>query len=386
MKEFLRSIRDGIVSLRLTVALLILGIVLVFAATLDQTNLGIWGIQQKWFRSFVVMQEVRGAILPIFPGGYLIGGLLLINLTAAHIYRFTFSWKKSGIFLTHIGFILLLLGELLSGLWQEDFSMRLNVGETKSYAESFRFNELAILDTTNPEYDDVVAIPEKLLERHASIQHPKLPFRVTTKAFYPNSSLQMKPENGPPSLATAGLGLRVTAAPQPVSYKQNEGNMPSAYVEIAGTDATIGTYLVSTGLVASQEFQYAGRTWKMSLRSKRIYRPFEIKLEKFTHDKYVGTEIPKNFASHVRLSTPGAADQREVVISMNDPLRHDGLTFYQASFENNDRTSILQVVRNPSWQLPYIACSLMGTGLLIQFGVHLLHFIGKRRSLVPASA
>jgi len=384
VKDFFRSIRDGVVSLQLTVALLVFGILLVFAATLDQTHLGIWGIQQKWFRSLVVMQEFRGLVLPIFPGGYLLGGLLLVNLIAAHIYRFKFTTRKAGIFLTHLGFILLLVGELLSGLWQEDFTLRLNVGETKSYAESFRFNELAVIDTSPSKFDEVVAIPEEALEQHRSVQHPKLPFRVVTKAYYPNSLLQNRAEDAPASLATAGLGLRVTAAPQPLTYRPDESNLPSAYVELVAPDAPIGTFLVSTGLVASQEFNYAGRTWKLCLRPKRIYRPFALTLLQFTHDRYIGTEIPKNFASRLRLTAASGQEKREVLISMNNPLRYDGLTFYQAGFENNDRTSILQVVRNPSWQIPYIACALMGAGLLGQFGLHLLGFIAKRRA--PALA
>ena len=65
---------------------------------------------------------------------------------------------------------------------------------------------------------------------------------------------------------------------------------------------------------------------------------------------------------------------------MNNPLRYAGLTFYQASFEpGNDKVTILQVVRNPSWLLPYIACSLMTFGLLLQFGIHLVGFVQKRR-------
>jgi len=63
---------------------------------------------------------------------------------------------------------------------------------------------------------------------------------------------------------------------------------------------------------------------------------------------------------------------------MNNPLRYAGLTYYQAGFENNDRTSILQVVRNPNWILPYIACLMMGLGLLIQFGIHLVNFSRQR--------
>ena len=63
---------------------------------------------------------------------------------------------------------------------------------------------------------------------------------------------------------------------------------------------------------------------------------------------------------------------------MNNPLRYGGQTFYQAGFENNDRVTILQVVRNPGWLLPYIACIMMGAGLVIQFGFTLAGFIRKR--------
>jgi ABC-type transport system involved in cytochrome c biogenesis permease subunit len=56
---------------------------------------------------------------------------------------------------------------------------------------------------------------------------------------------------------------------------------------------------------------------------------------------------------------------------MNQPLRYGGETLYQASFANDDRTSILQVVRNPGWRLPYLACGMVGLGLILQFGSHL---------------
>jgi hypothetical protein len=78
-------------------------------------------------------------------------------------------------------------------------------------------------------------------------------------------------------------------------------------------------------------------------------------------------------------------DDREVLIFMNNPLRYGGLTFYQAGFDNNDRTTILQVVRNPGWLLPYIACVMMGLGLCIQFGFGLRGFI-SRRANQPAVA
>ncbi len=386
MLPALRSLFRSFASLKLTVALLAFSIVLVFAATLDQVNLGIWGIQQKWLRSFVVYQPVGALVVPVFPGGYTIGGLLLLNLIAAHTARFSLSVKKLGLLVTHAGLILLLIGELLSGIWQQDFYLRLNEGETKSYAESHLFNELVIIDTTAPDHDDVVAIPEELLAERGAIQHPKLPFRVEVKTHYKNALLFIRENSAQPTPATAGLGLDVVAAPQPVTYRPNEANQPAALVAFTGPDGSLGTFLVSTALAGEQGFTHAGRTWKIALRPQRFYQPFALTLLKFSHDRYAGTEIPKNFSSRLHLKTPEGRDDRDVLIYMNNPLRYAGLTFYQAGFENNDLTSVLQVVRNPSWIIPYVSCALMTLGLLGHFGQHLVGFICKRRVRVPVVA
>ncbi|HEU5079982.1 MAG TPA: cytochrome c biogenesis protein ResB [Opitutaceae bacterium] len=366
------------VSLKLTVVLLALSAILVFAATLDQTHLGIWGIQEKWFRSLVVLQDFKGVPVPIFPGGYFIGTLLLINLIAAHIYRFTFNWKKSGIFITHLGLIILLVGELLTNLWQQDFQMRLTEGESKNYSESPRKNELAVIDTTDPEYDHVVAIPEALLRPGKSLQTPKLPFRLVVRDYFPNASLQMRSQvpNAPASLATTGIGPQVAVTPLPMTYKENETNVPAAYVELIGPQGSINTWLFSTALT-DQTFQFEGKTYRFVLRPERFYTKFTVSLLKFSHDRFAGTEIDKNFSSRVRLQTDDGSTDREVLIYMNNPLRFQGLTFYQAGYDG-DKTTFLQVVKNPSWLLPYVACAMIFAGLVIQFGLSLVGFAKKR--------
>jgi hypothetical protein len=388
MNATLRSFRDFFVSLQLTVWLLILSMILVFVATLDQVNLGIWAVQAKYFRSFAVLWQVpdTSISIPVFPGGYFIGGLLLINLVAAHIYRFSFTWKKSGIQLAHAGLILLLLGELFTGLMSTESFLRLDTGETKHYSESFSANELVLIDHSDPKSDLVVAIPEAAVADKKSIQHKDLPFRVDVKEYYPNTNLQrVGPFAGPRPVATQGFGTGVVIVPEKMTYKQNERNIPGAYVEIVSPEGSQGIWLASQMLAQAQTFQYAGKTWEIAFRQTRIYKPFALTLLKFSHDKYPGTEIPKNFSSRVRLRTDNGKEDREALIFMNNPLRYGGYTFYQAGFDNNDTTTVLQVVRNPSWLLPYIACVMMGLGLCIQFGITLAGFIRKRSALASAA-
>jgi ABC-type transport system involved in cytochrome c biogenesis permease subunit len=380
LTALLRDVRDLFVSLKLTVVLLLLSIILILVATLDQVNLGIWVVQAKYFNTFIVYWPVGSISLAVFPGGYTLGGLLLLNLAAAHTYRFTFSRRKVGIWLVHAGLVLLLVGQLLTGLLQDEYQMRLDTGETRNYSESYRNVELAITDTSDPQFDDVVAIPEAALARQTSVQHPRLPFRVTVQTYLPNATLQEMAE-GPVmgSPATRDIGQRIIATLKPLTFKADERNLPAAYVELVGPEGSIGTWLVDPLLLEPQHFDYGGHSWKIALRFVRHYQPYTLTLLKFSHDRYPGTEIPRNFSSRLRLTTPDGRDDREVLIYMNNPLRYAGLTFYQAGFENNDRTTVLQVVRNPSWQLPYVACGVMALGLVWQFGLHLAGFVGRRR-------
>lgn len=385
MTLLLHDVRDMLVSLRLTVVLLLLSIILILIATLDQVNLGIWVVQAKYFNTFIVYWTIGGMSLAVFPGGYTLGGLLLLNLVAAHVYRFTFSWRKVGLWLVHAGLILLLVGQLLTGLWQDEYQLRLDQGETKNYSESYRKIELAITDTSDPQYDEVVVVPEAALARQAPVQHPRLPFRVAVRTYLPNATLQ-EMAGGPmtASPATQGVGPQILATLKPLTFKADERNLPAAYVELTGPEGPVGTWLVSPQL-EPQSFSYGGRTWKIALRFARHYQSYMLTLLKFSHDRYPGTEIPRNFSSRLRLTTLDGRDDREVLIYMNNPLRYGGLTFYQAGFENNDRTTVLQVVRNPGWQLPYLACGLMVLGLVWQFGLHLARFAARRR-IGPSAA
>src|SRR5438876_11775518 len=97
-------------SLRLTVILFAMAMFLILAGTLAQVHEGVWTVVARYFRSPVVridfqlfvprnVLRVPGGIL--FPGGFLIAGVLLVNLLSAHAVRFKLSAKRTGIIITH---------------------------------------------------------------------------------------------------------------------------------------------------------------------------------------------------------------------------------------------------------------------------------------------
>src|SRR5215470_3685421 len=189
----LDKVIDLITSLKLTIVCLAAGMALIFAGTLAQVHLGIHEAQQRYFQSMFVWwpPEGRGFQIPIFPGGHLIGGVLLMNLIAAHLKRFRFTWRKLGIHLTHAGLIIMLAGGLFTDLFAVESHMRLSHGDTRNYSEDMRETELAVIDTSGDGLDQVTAIRERVLKKNRTIDHWSLPFRIVVRNFYQNSQLKM---------------------------------------------------------------------------------------------------------------------------------------------------------------------------------------------------
>jgi hypothetical protein len=369
-------------SLRLTVVLLALGLVLVFWGTLAQVHLGLYKAQNEFFRSFFIFWQPAGSGLriPIFPGGYLVGGLLLLNLLAAHTRYYQPGNRKIGIVMIHLGIVLLLVGQLLTDLLSTESTMHLRNGETSNYSEAERSYELAITDTTDPKADRVVTIPGRRLAAGGLVTAPELPFTVQVKKYFANSSLSDKPGAGHEEVqATTGMAAGIWWKPLPPETTMDRRDMPSGIIELAAPQGSLGTFLVSTFMARPQVFNHNGRRYELALRPQRFYKPFSLHLVEFKHDRYPGTDIPKNFSSRVRLRRPETGEDREVLIYMNNPLRYAGETYYQASFDRDDQGSILQVVRNPSWLTPYFSCVLVSAGLLVQFLTHLFGHTAKRR-------
>ena len=376
-----------ITSLRLTVVCLALGIILVWVGTVAQADEGLYQAQERYFKHWLgVGATMFGYTIPwlILPGGYLIGTVLLINLIAAHIKRFQLTWKKLGIHITHAGIILLLVGQLATDLFSRETQMRFAEGETKNYSESALENELVfVTDAAKPDEEEVIAIPESHLQQ-PEIRHPKLPFVVRVKQYHVNSNVRQRGpmvDTGEPP-ATQGAGPNGVLEPLPVTRAMDSRNFPSAVLELSGPGLT-GTWLVSA-LLNAQEFTVQDRKWRMVMRWTRAYHPFSVHLLKTTHEVYRGTDKPKNFQSRVRIENPAKHESREVDIYMNNPLRYEGLTFFQQTMGRDelDRSrgsSGLQVVRNPGWVTPYLGCLMVGGGLVVQFVMHLIGFISKRR-------
>ena len=392
--------------LRITLTLLSLSMVLIFVATLEQVRVGIRGAQAEFFESLYGIwhypeqfwggELLNPLPLPI-PGGYLLGGLLILNLIAAFITRFQWTGKKMGIQLIHLGIIMLLVGQLATQAMQEESRMQINKGESKSYLERFHGVELAFIDVTNPDTELVVALPQDLLEQGTTHYSKDLPFKVRILEFGPNCEFNALPPAKQPSGLTAQVNrgviqtVNLEILPKSEDFSSEGMNFGYVIFELLDGSESMGTWAAIShpagnhwwaqinpkmGDLAFQPIRQDGRLWGVTLRPEREYLPYSIELLGIANEFYQGTEIPFNFESEILLKTEGDQSRRALVY-MNTPLRHAGKTFYQYQMNKSADYTVFQVVRNPSWLVPYIACILVSLGLLWQFSFHLARFLNK---------
>ena len=364
-------------SFQLTVVLLALLMCLVVFCTLAQVEMGTQGAVNAYMRSFIVWNQPLLLRLP-FPGGALVGLLLTLNLIAKTI-DIKLTWQKSGMWLVHAGLVVLFAGEFVAGMMQVDTNLSIEVGQTVNFVQSYKQMELAVIDVTDPTWDEVYSVPDSLLAKGGAVAIPGTPITLNVKKFYANAELASQTPGAPPSLATAGVGPGVSIIERPVVSADNDMNQTSAFVEPVAGGRSYGTWLVSVALGAPQSFTHEGRTYTLAMRLRRQYLPYAFTLKQFRHDVYPGTEIPKNFSSLVQVVNPSRNESREVLIYMNQPLRYEGKTFYQASFGKNDTLSVLSVVENPGWLLPYVSCVLVSLGLLVHFAIVLRRSLKRRQ-------
>jgi hypothetical protein len=385
--------------LRITVCLFALAMLIVFWGTLAQQDYGVWTVVTTYFRSYLLWVPLRvvlftqiednGMSLP-FPGGWSIGIAMLVNLLAAHAIRFKLTWNRGGIILIHVGIIIMMLGEFITGTFAIEGSIQVKEGMSTNYVTHHGSIEFAVIKNINAANDKVVTVPRKFLTPGAVIDDPRLPFIVEVTEYMVNSDVRGRAGAAEPD-ARGHARIYVANKLDEVSgvNPKQTHDAPSMYVVLVDRNTKERTKWLFSALlenqwVAVKEKNGDTTTYNVNLRFKQSQRDFTIHLDKFTHDTYPSTGIVKDFHSYIRLTDEKAGIiERPEEIYMNSPMSYQGLTFYQQGWTTDQATrkidgTILQVVHNPGWALPYISCLVVGLGLLYHFGITLYKFVDRR--------
>lgn len=97
---------------------------------------------------------------------------------------------------------------------------------------------------------------------------------------------------------------------------------------------------------------------------ERLFLPFALNLIKFEKNDYPGSEMAMNYKSYVQINGQGPVHE----IYMNEPLKLEGYTFYQSSYQitpNSPALTILSVNRDPGRELKYIGSIILCLGIIL---------------------
>ena len=464
-----KKICHSLASLRFTVFLLGLSLILVFVGTLAQVEMGIWDVVDQFFRCFFSrvkvayfwpgeVSEATHRLHYFFPGGYTLGVLLLVNLLSAHSLKFRITkdkkdliigtlftiaglafifwavrdgiikedipsayvnsykrvlyrlltglgsttilligcWflfkKRAGIVVLHFGIILLLFSELITGVYAKEGNMRIQEGDYSSFVDLSREYELAITDPDAETTEKSIIIPESYLKTKGEWQsHENLPFEFKVNTWHDNATIDSR-EAIEPTYEGLGKSFKIKSLTKVTGVDANSMDIPAMEVEFRDKSGkALGKYIFSVIMYMQgtseffQDITIGEKKYNLMMRNKREYlysigskKPVRVKLIDFRHDTYIGTNVPKNYSSLVELVDTEKEIDRKVLISMNNPLRYTGRTFYQSSFAPDETGTVLQVVSNPGWMLPYLCCVIVGLGMLFQFSLILSQFVSRK--------
>lgn len=305
--------------------------------------------------------------------------------------------KRSGIVLVHMGVAILMISELVVGLYGHESMMTIVEGESASFARDIREVELAIV-SSDGDQDSVVAVPEAmLLQSESAVQAQRgsdavislaehdIPFDLRVTEFYRNCQLRSSEPDD--ELTDTGIGsFAVPVELDPVDGMNDESDKSAAYIEIIDRQSQepIETILASFNasesrtVVLPERITVDGKEWDLSLRFHRNYRPYDVELLDVRRDTYVGSSTPRNFQSKVLITDKESGKAEEFTLWMNNPLRYKGETFYQSGYHplpSGKEATTLQLVRNSGWMLPYIGCIVVAFGMFAQFWQTLRRFL-----------
>jgi hypothetical protein len=143
-----------------------------------------------------------------------------------------------------------------------------------------------------------------------------------------------------------------------------KGDVRAVRLEILGKEYWVSNY-------APLSLMIQGKKVIIEVTKESLTLPFEVALSQFKMDKDPGTNNPASYESFVKLFSDGKMSNHHVF--MNNPLKHQGFTFYQASYAQDSAgnyNSTLTVNVDQGRFLKYLGSLMLVLGAIWHFNLN----------------
>ncbi|MBK1825906.1 cytochrome c biogenesis protein ResB [Haloferula rosea] len=377
-----------------TTLLVILGIQ-TWLATLEMVDAGLLATLQKYFHwsSWYVLAKapVFGSDLKLIipmPGGYWVCALLMVNMILGGLIRARKGWKTIGVLMSHFAIIFMIAAGGVAQVFEKRGVMILFEGDQSDYAVSLTDPTIEVLELDGGQATGMVTVvgePELRGLEPSDVRRvilPDQPFDLELTGWLPN--VAVRPASGSQSSNPVVDGWRLLDLPV---EKEGELNSPGCYARAIFADGSKGDAFIMAvppsgfikGTFPPQVVEAEGRRFAVRLAKETIPVPFPIQLDDAIAEYFPNSMKPKSFMSKIQRIEDG--EQIKVDISMNEPMRRGGFTFFQRTMSGGPQAagapeySGLEVVSNPADKWPEYSLYMVAVGLFIHFVTKLWIFL-----------
>lgn len=377
-----------------TVTLVLLGLLTLFA-TLEQVEQGLYPTINKYFstdwKSIIILPDfeflrINDKLVPIpVPGGYWLCAILLVNLILGGMIRIRKGWQHYGNLISHFGIIFLLVGAGVTFHYSERGNMAVNEGESSNVAVDYLEYVVEVSEIKAGKQDKIHVIRGKDIanlegEKLRKFRFPELPFDLELTAYMNDCVPVSSTERAPDQNQYIADGYFLMEKPKLAKAEPAETYTAGCYARILPHGGAKSAPFILAG-ASFQPFTYrlGERVFTVDMHKRLWVMPFTVKLDEFTAAFHPGTMMASKFVSKVTRSENGG--DAKATIQMNEPMRYEGLTFFQASYgppgagPGQKMYSVFEVVKNPADQWPKYSLIIVAIGMAVTFLIKLASFI-----------
>ena len=270
----------------------------------------------KWFELILLLLSVN-----------LIGRLIILKL---------YKKPKLPVFLFHLSFILMIAGAGITRYFGWEGSIHIRDGEEQNTCfSSEKYIGYTIRDVTGNIIDSradkytMTSVSADNYRKNLNINNKD--YELVLVRIIPNASEQA---------TTAGEHKAVAVNPR----EQNTGqNAFIFHLNGKNESATVYLWDKQDEKVASGSCIVDGKAVEISYGSMSKKLPFSIRLNDFILERYPGSSSPSGYKSDVLLIDKKANVEKPFMIFMNNILKYKGYRFYQSSYDQDEKGTILSV-------------------------------------------